>query len=618
MDTHPGSKHQKRKLYLDEGEKFAKRQSYGKRVVTPVRFSTDPRDIGWVKENVPCQTACPAGTNVPAYIRMIVEERYGRSYEVNRLANVLPGVLGRICSRPCEPACRHGWPGNGEPVNICHLKRAAADLKTAGHRISENLYTPSGKRVAIVGAGPAGLAAAHDLSILGHAVTIYEREEVPGGMLYYGIPSFRLPRDILQVEVHNTTRLGVTMKTGVAVGNGENDVRLSALHDQYDAVLLATGCMRAKPVPLREYEGEDDPIFATKGAEYGLYFLMDLHRGVKKTVGRRVAVIGAGFTALDCARVARRLGAKHVSIHIRTTEKYIPVVEEEIREAKREGVEIHGLRSPVGLVTDDAGRLTGVRFAQNRLGGWRENGRRKAIIIDGSEFLEPCDTVLIAIGQDSVNDYLDLPLELDRWGNVRLAENGMTSHQGVFAAGDYVHGAATVVEAVGHGREIALKLDTFLMGAPRRRPVVKIEPVAEPLRTRAYDFIPRQPVPMTPLKKRFKSLNVQVETGMTKKIAAEEAKRCYLCYLKYEIDVDNCIYCRACIDVAPRDCIKLVEGVEIHEDGTYGELKEAREWNNAGAIWIDNNQCIRCGACYTACPTHCISITRNELFMQDC
>jgi len=449
-------------------------------------------------------------------------------------------------------------------------------------------------------------------------VTIYEREEVPGGMLYYGIPSFRLPRDILQVEVHNTTRLGVTMKTGVAVGNGENDVRLSALHDQYDAVLLATGCMRAKPVPLREYEGEDDPIFATKGAEYGLYFLMDLHRGVKKTVGRRVAVIGAGFTALDCARVARRLGAKHVSIHIRTTEKYIPVVEEEIREAKREGVEIHGLRSPVGLVTDDAGRLTGVRFAQNRLGGWRENGRRKAIIIDGSEFLEPCDTVLIAIGQDSVNDYLDLPLELDRWGNVRLAENGMTSHQGVFAAGDYVHGAATVVEAVGHGREIALKLDTFLMGAPRRRPVVKIEPVAEPLRTRAYDFIPRQPVPMTPLKKRFKSLNVQVETGMTKKIAAEEAKRCYLCYLKYEIDVDNCIYCRACIDVAPRDCIKLVEGVEIHEDGTYGELKEAREWNNAGAIWIDNNQCIRCGACYTACPTHCISITRNELFMQDC
>ena len=147
---------QQRKIYVDEGEDFSKRQSYGKRVVTPVRFSTDPRDVAWVKENVPCQTACPAGTNIPAYIRMIVEERYGRSYEINRIANVLPGVLGRVCSRPCEPACRHGWPGNGEPVNICHLKRAAADLKTSGHRITEDLYTPSGKRVAIVGGGPSG------------------------------------------------------------------------------------------------------------------------------------------------------------------------------------------------------------------------------------------------------------------------------------------------------------------------------------------------------------------------------------------------------------------------------------------------------------------------------
>jgi formate dehydrogenase major subunit len=384
---------QQRKIYVDEGEDFSKRQSYGKRVVTPVRFSTDPRDVAWVKENVPCQTACPAGTNIPAYIRMIVEERYGRSYEINRIANVLPGVLGRVCSRPCEPACRHGWPGNGEPVNICHLKRAAADLKTSGHRITEDLYTPSGKRVAIVGGGPAGLAAAHDLSILGHAVTIYEREQRPGGMLYYGIPEFRLPRHVLDVEVHNTTRLGVSVQTGIAVGNGEGEKRLSELRDQFDAVLLAAGCMRSTPVPLREQADQGDLVRALDGAEYGLDFLMELHRGVEKTVGERVAVIGAGFTALDCARVARRLGAKEVTIHIRTTEKYIPVPEEEIREAKREGVDIRGLRSPVALVADDQGRFEGVRFAQNRLGGWREGGRRKAIPIEGSEFLEPCDTV---------------------------------------------------------------------------------------------------------------------------------------------------------------------------------------------------------------------------------
>ena len=169
-----------RKVYLDEDEDFSERQSYGRRVVTPVRYSTDPRDVGWVRQNIPCQTACPADTNVPAYIQMILENRYGRSYELNRIANVLPGTLGRICSRPCEDACRHGWPGNGAPVNICHLKRAAADHKPAGHRITENLFTPSGKRIAVVGAGSAGIAAAHDLSMLGHDVTIFEQEKIAG------------------------------------------------------------------------------------------------------------------------------------------------------------------------------------------------------------------------------------------------------------------------------------------------------------------------------------------------------------------------------------------------------------------------------------------------------
>jgi formate dehydrogenase major subunit len=226
--------------------------------------------------------------------------------------------------------------------------------------------------------------------------------------------------------------------------------------------------------------------------------------------------------------------------------------------------------------------------------------------------------VLVAIGQQSVLDYLDLSLEQDRWGNLRIGEDGMTSCEGVFAAGDHVHGASTVVEAVGHGREIALKLDTWLMGRARRRQVVKVEPVAEPMRERSEDFIPRQPIPTEALSNRFAGFDIEVETGMDMDLAREEAKRCYLCYLKYEIDVDNCIFCRACIDVAPRDCIKLIEGVQIRDDGSYGQLDETREWDKVGAIWIDNDQCIRCGACYKVCPTHCISISKHELFMQDC
>ena len=607
-----------RKVYLDEGEDFSERQSYGRRVVTPVRYSTDPRDVGWVRQNIPCQTACPADTNVPAYIQMILENRYGRSYELNRIANVLPGTLGRICSRPCEDACRHGWPGNGAPVNICHLKRAAADHKPSGHRITENLFTPSGKRIAVVGAGSAGIAAAHDLSMLGHDVTIFEQEKIAGGMLYYGIPEFRLPRDVLALEVRNALRLGVDLRAGVAVGKSEGDVRLSGLLEEYDAVLLATGCMAAIRLPLRGVDdAADDPVRRLPNAEYGLDFLMELHRGEKKTVGNRVAVVGAGFTALDCARVSLRLGAKDVTIHMRTTEEYIPVTKEEIHEAKREGTKILGLRTPVGLITDEDGRLTGVQFVQNRLGGWRAGGRRQAIPIEGSEFVEPCDTLLIAIGQKTVNDYLDLEVELDRWGAVRVDEQGMTSVEGLFAAGDFVIGASTVVEAVGLGRKTALKMDTWLMGRERRKLVVKIEPLEEPRRDRSWDFIPPQHIPMEPMKSRFDTLELEAEKGYDQDLAVEEAKRCYLCHHKYEIDPDNCIYCRACIEVAPRNCIKLVSGVEIKEDGSYGELKESSQWDQVGAIWIDNNECIRCGACYMVCPTKCISITKNEIFYQD-
>ncbi|MCB1750268.1 MAG: FAD-dependent oxidoreductase [Gammaproteobacteria bacterium] len=609
--------HEIRTVRISENEDFSDTQSYGKRIVTPVRFSTDPRDIGWVRENIPCQTACPADTNVPAYIRTIMEQRYGRSYELNRLANVLPGVLGRICSRPCEAACRHGWPGNGEPVAICHLKRVAADHKQVGHRITENLYTPTGKKIAIVGAGPAGLAAAHDLTTLGHDVTIFEREKRPGGMLSYGIPEFRLPRDLLQLEIHNAIRLGVDLKTGVSIGSGADDIKVSDLLREFDAVLLATGCAAAIPLPLRGIASGEDISASVENVESGLDFLVALHRGEKKQVGRRVAVVGAGFTALDCARVAKRLGAEEVAIHIRTTEEYIPVTKDEIHEAKREGVSIHGLRTPVELLLDDAGGFRGVKFVQNRLGGWRSGGRRQAIPIEGSEFDEPCDTLLIAIGQKTVTDILDVQVDLDRWGNVRLGEDGMTSVPGLFSAGDFVNGASTVVEAVGHARKLSVKMDTWLMGRERRKKVVKISSVDEPLRQRSFDFIPRQEMPTEPLSERVQSGSMEVEMGYDLKLGLEEAKRCYLCYHKYEIDVDNCTYCRACIEVAPRNCIKMVEGVDIKPDGTYGKLQEASEWDKVGAIWVDNNECIRCGACFKVCPTKCISITRNEIFYQD-
>ncbi|MBF0309457.1 MAG: FAD-dependent oxidoreductase [Magnetococcales bacterium] len=581
-----------------------------------VQLSGDVRDVGWVRQNVPCQSACPAGTNVPAYIRMISQGEHGRAYETNREANVLPGVLGRICSRPCESACRHGWPGNGDPVSICHLKRSAADMKDVGHRITERLYAPTGKRVAVVGAGPAGVAAAHDLSLLGHDVVIFEKEERAGGMLRYGIPEFRLPRPVLDVELHNALRLGVALRLGAGVGNGKGETRVSTLLAEFDAVLLCTGCMAATGLPLTGVPEGEDAARVIKDVEYGLDFLVELHRGQNKRVGRRVAVVGAGFTALDCARVARRLGAQEVTIHIRTSEEYMPVTHEELFEAKREGIRIKGLRTPVGVRLDEQGRLTGVEFVQNRLGGWRANGRRQALAIEKSEFVEPCDTLIIAIGQQTVNSFLDVRVELDRGGTVRIGANGMTSVPGLFAAGDYVKGASTAIEAIGHGRHLAGLMDTWLVGRTRRT-LVRIEPVAGPTREASCNYIPKQPMPTVALANRFKPASREVESGMEREAAAEESKRCYLCDLRYQIDVNRCIYCRACIEVAPRNCIKLVSGVEMQSDGSFGKLTETKEWNRVAAIWIDNNECIRCGACYKVCPVACIAITRNELVTVD-
>jgi formate dehydrogenase major subunit len=435
-------------------------------------------------------------------------------------------------------------------------------------------------------------------------------------MLRYGIPEFRLPRDVLDVELHNALRLGVDLKTGVAIGSGKGETSLSELRRSFDAVLLATGCMTATRLPLND-DAEGKSVRKVGNVEYGFDFLLEMHRGEKKSVGKRVAVVGAGFTALDCARVARRLGAEEITIHIRTTEEYIPVTKEEIFEAKREGVKLHGLRTPVALNTGPRDGLKSVTFVQNRLGGWRPNGRRTAIAIEGSEFVEPCDTLLIAIGQQTVHDHLDTKVELDRWSNADVDDTGMTSLEGVFAAGDYVKGASTVIEAVGHGRDVAQGIDTWLMGRQRRKRVVRVEPVAEPLRERAFDFIERQHMPTAPIARRCRSLSREVETGFGDDLAKEEAKRCYLCNLSYQIDIDNCIFCRACIEVAPKNCIKLVEGVAIKEDGTYGELEETAEWNQVGAIWIDTNECIRCGACYYVCPTKCISVTRKQLVTRD-
>jgi len=568
-------------------------------MVERVIYSTDPEDFHYTDINVPCQAACPAFTNIPSYIRAVFEGQYDRSYDINRAANIFPAVLGRICSRPCEDRCRHGEAELGRPVSICHIKRAAADFQGKRKRSEVPRLPSNGKSVAIIGAGPAGLAAAHDLATLGFEVTLLEALDQPGGMLRYGIPEFRLPRSILDHEIEEILRLGVTLKTGTRLGS---DVDMELLQAGHDAVLLAAGCYESIALDV---PGENLP-----GVYMGLEFMMDVCGGKPPQLDEKVLVIGAGFTAFDCARSALRLGAEEVSICLRRTEEDLVVTRDEVEETKREGVKIQSLMLSQRVAGDS--RVEGVEFVRTRPGEVGPGGKREIRPIAGSDFVVPADAVIVATGQRPY------PLEVPGKKNDRRiimadSETFHTSTSRLYVAGDYLTGPSTVIQAVAMGRRAAERIAEDITGKTFRQRAVRMEDVSITDRNRTWDYLPRQEMPtLQPLSKRFTRGDLEVETGFTAEQAVEESKRCYLCYLHYEIDMSRCIYCRYCIDVAPRDCIKMVREVIINEVGAITGFVETTQWRSVNAIVIDNSRCIRCGECMRVCPVNCISVTEVE------
>lgn len=543
--------------------------------------ATAPKDFEWIRVNIPCQAACPAGTDIPGYLEAIAQGDYARAYRINLEDNVFPAVLGRVCTRPCEPACRHGWKGLGEPVAICFSKRSAADFQSHSEPVVlDKLFPASGKRVVVVGAGASGLAAARDLARYGHAVTVLEQQAEPGGMMVQGIPPFRLPRDLVQREIDQIRVLGVDIRCGVSVGQHE---KLSHLAGQYDAVVLAAGTTR----PHRP----DLPGVDARGVRHGLEFLRAVHAGERITLGRRVVVIGGGFTAVDCARTAKRLGAEEVAVYYRRTADEMYITPGEVEEMAHEGIHFQTQASPEAILTSD-GVVTGVRFLRTQPGQAEAGGRRSFQPVPGSAIEVKADAVLLGTGQTAETGWVEA-----------------TSDAVVVKTGDFAAGARSLIEAIADGRRCARELDAVLMGEKRLQAVVQVADAEGTGRTRDLDALPRQAMPVRPLTER--GLAVEVETGYPEEIARTEAKRCYLCHYKFEIDNELCIYCDRCLKVKPVEgCIVKVREMIYDAEGRITGYHPATGAKDYNLLYIDQSQCIRCGACKDVCPVECIDVQK--------
>ncbi len=569
---------------------------------------TDVGNPSYYHRVVDCQWACPAHTNVPEYIRLIAQERYTEAYLLNRESNVFPGVLGRTCDRPCEPACRRTRI-DGKPVAICRLKRVAADNRgEVRHLLPTAPARKNGKRIALVGAGPASLTVANDLMPLGYACTIFEKLPRPGGLMRTNIPSFRLPEPVLDDEIGYITDMGVEMRYETPVES------LRALLDsrEFDAVFVGSGAPRGKEL---EIPGRYDSAEIFIGIEW----LEAIHFGHVDTVGKRVLIIGVGNTAMDCCRSSKRLGASDVKVIARKTRKYFKASPWELEDAEEEGIDIVENLQPVRFVYEKK-RLVGMEF--DRFSSQEIGGQLRQEVI-GREIL-PCDTVILAIGQDNAFPWIerDLGLEFNTWQMpVVDRKTFMSTRPGVFFGGDAAFGPANIIWAVEHGHQAAISIDHYCRGidvAERPRLGMTLTSTKMGLHEWAYsnnyDPAPRQKMVHVSLPERFTKMTVEVEKGFTPEQTKSEVERCLNCDVQTHFTDALCIECDACIDICPTDCLTITPaGEELDLRGRLmapafnpdqplfvsGGLKQT------GRVMVkDENVCLHCGLCAERCPTY--------------
>ena len=563
------------------------------KAVNPLEYSVDTgiaekkTDFQVIAKDVPCQAACPAKTNIPEYIRLIKEGKIDQAHKINQQDNVLPGVLGRICTHPCEDNCRHNWTNTQGPVRICYLKRSAADGKSVKSQVLPPYFEPTGKKVAIIGAGPSGLAAARECQRFGHNVTIYERESYAGGQVRMGVPEFRLPHDILQEDIDAILDSGIEVKYSLAI----DSAKVNELTNEYDAVLIAVGANRPRQLSL---DG-----LADGAVTEGLNFMKRYNEGHPMDIGDNILIIGGGFTAVDCARSAKRINpTANVTIMYRRGAAQMAASDEEMTELEQENVKIETLVTPVRAQVK-AGKIQSVTFSRNLLGKPDVSGKPTMDPVLDSEFTLQCSTLIAAIGQMPEKEIIP--------NDAEIISPHRTSIDNLFVSGDFSMGNGDVINAVADGKAAANEIDTLLCGSKRREIVIEIINAEHTGRIREYDLIEPAHMPTANIDQR--QGNTEVELGFTESQAEDHSKRCYYCNYKFEIDQDICIHCDWCIKVSPRECIHRISELVYDDQGKLKDYAKISpdEPEKAAYIWIDSDNCIRCGYCFNICPVDAIS-----------
>ena len=572
----------------------------------------EPTDIAapdYFHKVVDCQWACPAHTPVPEYIRLIAAGRYSDAYMVNWKSNVFPGVLGRTCDRPCEPACRRGRVEK-EPVAICRLKRVAADFKDdIRARLPRPAARRNGKRIALVGGGPASLTVARDLAPLGYTCVVFDADPKAGGMIRTQIPRFRLPESVIDEECGYILDLGVEFRPGTRI-----DSLKALLAQDFDAIFVGSGAPRGRDLDV---PGRKE---AAANIHIGIDWLSSVSFGHISKIGRRVVVLGGGNTAMDCCRSSRRLGGEEVTVVVRSGFEEMKASPWEKEDAMHEGIPILNFLVPKEF-THDNGRLTGVTFEKVKA-EYDAKGRRNLVPSGEPDHHVPCDDVLVAVGQENSFPWIerDIGLEFDKWDMPKVDPKTMRStHPKVFFGGDAAFGPKNIIWAVAHGHDAALSIDLMLSGqdiAVRPLPAVDVMSQKMGIHEWSYDneISPdkRFRVPMRDKVVALKDIRAEVELGFDYGLALKEAERCLNCDIQTVFTAQLCIECDACVNICPMDCITFTADAPEAELRTHlkapannlsQDIYVANGLKTGRIMAKDEDVCLHCGLCAERCPT---------------